>query len=77
MYNQNVSINKNLPSVEHGFTWDELQVLENNSTSFKKRREKEKWQYYLNIIKTVQPWRYIPLSETSNVKKSISSTLGC
>lgn len=48
MYNQNVSINKNPPSIEHGFTGDEPQVLENNSMSLKKRRrEKEKWQYCL------------------------------
>lgn len=34
--------NKNHPSVEHGFAWNALQTLENNTLSFrKKRREKE------------------------------------
>lgn len=47
--------------------------------SFKKKRrgKKKKAILSLNIIKTAQPWRYIPVSETLNVKKSISSSLGC
>lgn len=44
--------------MEHGFTWNALGILENNTISFKKKgREREMAILSLNIIKTAQPWR--------------------
>lgn len=53
-----VSNNKNHSSIEHRFTWNALQILENNAMSFKKkRREKENSDIICNHIKIALPWR--------------------
>lgn len=37
-----ISNNTSHPSMEHGFTWNALGILENNTMSFKKKRREKR-----------------------------------
>lgn len=58
-----VSDNKNHPSIEHSFPWNALQILKIKFIPFKKKkREKGNGNITLHIIKTAQPWSYMPMT---------------